>query len=431
MRLSHVGWNLGGLAFPLVVAAVTVPSLVRTLGPERFGLLALAWGLIGYAGALDLGIGRALTQMVSRLRGERSPERIPAALSTASTMTLVSGLMAGVLIAAFGLSGGGDFVHAPSVPPDEIGWAILLLAVALPAQAMSATFRGVNEAFMNFRGINLLRAALGVVNFAGPYAVSLVTVELPWLVCPLVASRLLSLAVYRRLADGCLAREGQTARGVAWSPESARGLISFGGWVTVSSVISPIMLQADRLFIASALSAAAVSAYVLPYELVVQSLVLVGAISSVMFPGLAGLMREQPDAWPGYFRRWLLRIMLIMGAVCSIMFWALPWFLPWWVGDALDPRSVGIGQILCLGVLANAFGAMHYSVLHASGRSDLTAKAHLVELPLFLVAMFFALREFGLIGAASVWVGRVTLDAVLLFLMVRGTAVRTTRATTA
>ena len=50
MRFAHIGWNLAGLSLPLVVAAATVPRLISILGQERFGLLALAWGLVGYGG---------------------------------------------------------------------------------------------------------------------------------------------------------------------------------------------------------------------------------------------------------------------------------------------------------------------------------------------------------------------------------------------
>src|SRR5450830_1373771 len=98
MRLSHVAWNLGGLAFPLGVAVLTVPHLIENLGQERFGLLALAWGLIGYAGTLDLGLGRALTQMVARLKGEGNFSSIPTVLATAGRITLVTGLIGGALI---------------------------------------------------------------------------------------------------------------------------------------------------------------------------------------------------------------------------------------------------------------------------------------------------------------------------------------------
>lgn len=69
MRTRSILWNLLGLGLPLLIAAVTVPKLLTLIGSERFGFLALAWGLIGYAGALDLGIGRATTQRVAALIG--------------------------------------------------------------------------------------------------------------------------------------------------------------------------------------------------------------------------------------------------------------------------------------------------------------------------------------------------------------------------
>ena len=145
MRMSHVGWNLAGLSLPLLVAAVTVPQLIGRLGHERFGLLALAWSLIGYAGVLDLGIGRALTQMVSRLRGEGNLSAIPNALVTAGRITLIAGLAGGGLIVLAALCGADTWIHAATTPRKEITNAILLLAIALPVQAMSATYRGLNE----------------------------------------------------------------------------------------------------------------------------------------------------------------------------------------------------------------------------------------------------------------------------------------------
>ncbi|MBT2334945.1 oligosaccharide flippase family protein [Variovorax paradoxus] len=415
MRLSHIGWNLAGLSLPLLVAAVTVPRLISTLGHERFGLLALAWGLIGYAGALDLGIGRAVTQMVSRLRGEGDLTSVPTVLATARRITLVAGLVGGIAIAVAALCGGANWVKAATIPPAEIGNAMLLLAIALPAQAMSATYRGLNEAFLNFKGISLVRVALGVINFGGPYLVAHFTSELPWMVATLVASRLLALIVFRRLAFSCLADWKAVKRHAVYSVSVARSLFSFGGWIAVSSVVSPVLVQADRFLIGAILSAAAVSAYVLPYEVVVQSLILVGAISSVIFPSLAKMMHEQPNAWPHYFRKWLLIVGGMMLLVCGMLAAILPFLLRKWIGSDLQPSSVTVGQILCLGVFANAIGSMFYALLHAKGRADLTAKLHIVELPLFLVALFLLLHRYGVEGAAWAWVGRMVFDALILF----------------
>ncbi len=403
------------MTVPLLVAAMTIPALLETLGQEKFGLLALAWGLVGYAGALDLGLGRALTQMVASLRGEQRLIAIPDTLATASRITLLAGFVGAVLIVMFGMMGGASMIQTQSTPESEIQLSILLLAIALPAQAMSATYKGLNEAFMNFKGVSLLRAGLGIINFAGPYAVSLFTTQLPWLVSTLVVSRLASLLIYRQLAAQCLHRELETQHPARYSFVIAKKLFSFGGWVTVSSVIGPILVQADRFFIAAMISASAVSVYVLPYEVVVQSLVLVGAISSVMFPGLSKLMKEQPNAWQPYFQKWLVRVAVFMGCVCLILIFILPWLLPKWIGENLDHQSILIGQILCVGVFANSVGSMFYSVLHASGRADLTAKMHIIELPLYVASLYFLIGYYGLLGSALAWVARMIFDFMALF----------------
>lgn len=412
MRLSHIGWNLGGLSLPLLVAAVTVPQLIERLGSERFGLLALAWGLIGYAGALDLGIGRALTQMVARLRGEGDVSAVRGILSTASRIAMVSGGVGGSLIALLALIGGNTWVTIQETPGNEIRTAMLFMAVALPAQAISATYRGLNEAYQNFKGINLLRIGLGVITFGGPYLVSLVTQNLAALVATLVVSRIVALTIYRHLANACLA--GLDAAGAGYSKAIAKDLFRFGGWVTVSSVASPFLVQADRFVIGAVVSAAAVTVYVLPYEVVVQSLILVGAISSVAFPTLTVMLNADPGRWQAYFMRWIGIVTVLMLSVCTLLAFALPLILSLWIGESLNPLSITIGQILCIGVFFNSIGSMFYSLMHAQGRADITAKLHLLELPIFLTALLYFVESHGLIGAAWVWVGRMILDTTLL-----------------
>jgi hypothetical protein len=44
-----------------------------------------------------------------------------------------------------------------------------------------------------------------------------------------------------------------------------------------------------------------------------------------------------------------------------------------------------------------------------------TAKFHLLELPVYLVTLFFLARHFGITGVAAAWLLRVMLDSFLLF----------------
>src|SRR2546426_5500122 len=85
-------WNLLGQIFPLVVATVTIPVLIRTMGVVRFGLLSLTWTLIGYFSLIDLGIGRALTKFVADKLAANEESSIPPLVWTCLFLMLVLGL---------------------------------------------------------------------------------------------------------------------------------------------------------------------------------------------------------------------------------------------------------------------------------------------------------------------------------------------------
>jgi hypothetical protein len=74
--IRGAAWNLLGQSLPVIAAFLFVTLLVQGLGVERLGILSLAWMLIGYFSLFDLGMGGALTRMVSFIhRQGRSLQR--------------------------------------------------------------------------------------------------------------------------------------------------------------------------------------------------------------------------------------------------------------------------------------------------------------------------------------------------------------------
>ncbi len=411
IKISHISWNLAGLLLPLFIAAATVPALLSSLGQERFGLLALVWGIVGYAGSLDLGLGRALTQYVATLPAEQWRMQVRSVLKTTSTLTFLSGSACGVLLCFAATGGIQHWFNTTIVTAAELNIVMLLVAFVLPVQAMSATYRGLCEACQRFKGINIIRILLGVVTFGGPGIALLFSKQLILPVFFLVVARVLALFVFRLLALRCLVDAVPDAH---FDRSLARRLFSFGGWVTVSGILSPVMLQADRFTIGVLLSAAAVSAYVIPYEVVVQSLVLVGAVSATVFPAFSRMIASQPELLRGYFKLWFYRVAGLMLFIAIALALLLPWLLPLWLGAQSTAEMVLVGQILCLGIFANSLAAMYYALIQAHGRADMTAKFHLIELPVFLLMLFVLIQQFGSAGAAAAWSGRMLLDLLLL-----------------
>src|SRR6266436_5464752 len=84
-------WNLLGSGAPMVVAVFSIPILIQGLGKERFGILTLAWALVGYASLFDLGLGRALTQQVAEKLGTGKHDDIPVLVWTSLALMLALG----------------------------------------------------------------------------------------------------------------------------------------------------------------------------------------------------------------------------------------------------------------------------------------------------------------------------------------------------
>ena len=85
--------NLIGLGAPLMVAIFAIPFLIDGLGTDRFGILTLVWAAIGYFGLFDLGLGRALTQIVAKKLGTDREQEIPTLVWTALFVMSVVGLL--------------------------------------------------------------------------------------------------------------------------------------------------------------------------------------------------------------------------------------------------------------------------------------------------------------------------------------------------
>jgi len=418
MNAKNILWNLAGALIPLLIAALVIPKLLLQIGTERFGLLALAWGLIGYAGAIDLGIGRATTQRISLLRLSKEKIQAPDIVTTSIYLTLITGAVATILTLFATWLGLYRVVPAFTVPDTEIAASLVVLALTLPIQSLSSTYRGVNEAYLNFSSINLLRIFLGVTNFAAPYLVSLFTSELHILVATLLASRSLALVCYRWFALKRVHAEAGRRAGT-FSRKIANELFRFGSWLTISSLLSPMLVTADRFFVGALISASAVTLYVIPYEVTVQTLFLVGAVTSIAFPQLSSMVQKSPTDVSKLFRTWLIRVAITMLFITLILAFFMSSILRLWIGVDVQEVSVQVGQILCIGVFFNSIGAMHYSLLHAYGNSKVTALIHVVELPVFLFCLYALTVSLGVVGAAIAWSGRMVIDSLALFLATR------------
>ncbi len=287
-------WNLVGTALPFVVGVVTIPYLLRTLGVEAFGMLTLIWVLIGYFGLFDFGLGRALTQQIAACLGADQCDDIPDLARSGLAFTFWAGLAGGVVLSLIVGPLVRNWLQVSAGLSDDMIRSLMIAALCIPLATLTTGLRGILEAYEDFRAISLIRLVLGTANFVLPAICTMAFgSSLTPIVVALMAARLaVCLAhawlVHRRLPAGWW-RSGAPIR-----RRKNRRLVSFGAWMTVSNVISPIMVTADRFVITAVVGAGAVAYYTVPVEVMLRILILPGALTGVLFPRLAaGLITDR------------------------------------------------------------------------------------------------------------------------------------------
>jgi len=411
-----------GTVVPMFAALAAVPWLMHHMGQERLGVLSLVWVVVGYFSFLDMGLGRAVTVAVATARtGDQrvTPAEIHVLGSASVLLTAVGVGMAallGVSIGAWGV----PFKLSSVELQAEVRLALLWTFPSLPMLLLSSAFRGHLEGVGAFRVLNMLRIPTGILLVAGPCLTAYFSPNLVWACISIFGVRVMHLFVLWVLAANEIGYGAAALPAVLLQHSTwlwLRRLLSFGGWVTVSNVVGPVIVYVDRFVIGATLAASSVAVYSVPFDMVSRLPVLVAALCSVLLPELARLSSLAAATDPGALRQAhpLVRRSSIYSALVVavlVVFCALvaPWALTLWLGEDFAQQSGTLTQILLLAFGVNAVAQIPFTALQAMGRVRAVALLHSAELVPYAMLVFFAISWLGLVGAAWAWLLRSIVD---------------------
>ena len=76
------------------------------------------------------------------------------------------------------------------------------------------------------------------------------------------------------------------------------------------------------------------------------------------------------------------------------------------MGDEFASHSFRVLQWLAAGVLVNSMAQVPFTFVQGAGRPDWVAKLHLLELPFYVLGLWWMLDVKGIDGAAIAWTVR-------------------------
>ncbi|VVO21974.1 flippase [Pseudomonas fluorescens] len=408
-------WNLLGSGAPFLLGAVTIPFLLNRAGVEVFGILTLVWVLIGYFSLFDFGLGRALTQTVAQKLARGTIDEVSRVINLGLIMVLVAGLFGGALLAVAAIPLGGTWLSVSVGLRHDVIVSLFIASIGIPLTTLTSGLRGVLEAYEEFGKVNILRVLLGLANFGMPAITVLIWgPALQWMVASLVLARFIVFLahvylVYQKTEFFWIPPKSH--------PEEAKGLLTFGSWMTLSNLISPLMVTADRFVISSVVGASLVAYYTVPFEVLIRFLILPAALTAALFPKLAALIVVDIASAEKLFKKSVLLIAGVMLVVCAIASVGSLWGMTLWLGQDFAGRSWHLASIMAVGILFNSIAQVPHAAVQAAGNVKGTALVHLAEFCIYFPLLFISVHKFGLVGAVLVWVLRAFIDMSLMFFL--------------
>jgi O-antigen/teichoic acid export membrane protein len=408
-------WNLLGLAIPALVALPAVRLLIQNLGATKYGVLTLAFVIVGYFGVFDAGLGSALTKLLAERVGRSRDDEITSLFWTGCVLLAGLGLLGAVTLAALSHQIVYCWLRTPLELRADTCIAFRIFALALPFVIALGAFRGGLAAHHRFDLINKVRITFGILSFVVPLTVLPFSHSLVLIISLIAVVRVGNCLLFGYLCFRIIPGLSFPPR---WHRGSVKPLVSFGAWITASNVFAPLLVYSDRFILGSLLSLSAVSYYSIPLDVVTKLWVIPDSLTGALFPAFVSSIKSGDGGEMRLLERTAdyLFPALLAPILLTVVF--AHQLLTIWLGPAFAAHSTVVLKWVAAGTLVNSMARGPYSMLLAANHPDLAAKLHLLESPIYIPFLCLLIHSLGVEGAAIAWTIRMSFNAVALHVMI-------------
>lgn len=377
------GAALTGGSFVLMQALRFGSNLIlaRLLFPEAFGLMALVTMIVmGLTLLSDSGVQQSIMQ---HERGDEADF-----LNTAWTLNAVRGVLLWLIACALA------WPVAQVYDAPELLVVLPVATLSLVCMGLAPTKVYTAQRHLQLGRITAIEMGTQIVSIAIMIVTALVTGSYWALVVGMLVAAFLKLALEWTILPGMSNR-------LAWERSAGRQLLSFGGWILLSSSCGFLILQGDRVFLGLYLSIEGLGIYTIAWFLASFPVLLAHSLAGRL---LIPAYRESHLADNPRLHARIRRLRMFMTGGVWTMLLVLALIGPWLVGLLYDARYALAGPIMVLIAATQMFPLVMMSYDQAPlarGNSrlffKLTALRAILQTALFLIGIVIA----GLPGALA------------------------------
>jgi O-antigen/teichoic acid export membrane protein len=409
--IQSVLWNFFGNGWLLVLAFFATPFIVHRLGVDLYGILTLVGITVGYFAFLELGLGYAMVKYISQYLAQGDEDNIRKTFWSCILVYFSIGSFGTILIILSAPILVDKLFNIPQDSKEMAFFALRLGAIGFLLSMLSGASSGVLRALGRFDFLNRIGIILGTLQTGLTVLLLVIGFSLKEIILTNLIIQATGFFIYLVFAKKFL----PYLRGPCWDTGTFLNLFRFGGFVTISSVTGPILINIEKVFLTALHPIAALTYYSVPYSITTRFSIIPSSLSAVLFPAFSFLnSSEDKRAIKELHYRGTLYILLLLGF--PVLFFALfsRLFLTEWMGADFAIQSTDIMIILSFAILINALASPSFVAIQGLGKPAQPAMYHVIETIIHIPVSYLLIRYLGGVGAAWAWFIRVSIDTILL-----------------
>jgi O-antigen/teichoic acid export membrane protein len=403
-------WSLIGQILPLLASFIATPFVLRFLGPEGYGVLALIVLIPSYFSFTDLGMSIASTKFASEAYASGSREKESEIIRTAALIAFLSSSPVTLVLFIFSAY----IISLLNIPENyqfEANWALKFAAVTFAVNILNGIF--------NTAQLTRLRMDLNTLISTGFRLFGIISTPVVLYYGGSVASAtaiLMLSSVLTLIGHICVSsRLLKELLEFSINKNVIKPLLKFGGALAVSGIAGILLVNLEKIVLVRATSVESLAYYSVAFTFANMATMFSSAMIQSLLPAFSQLLGpERKTELNKLFARSLrINILGLVPAMAFLFMIAKPFFTIW-AGENFGRESSLPFYILLFGLFFNLTAYIPHSILMASGRTDILAKIYWIELFPYILITAFLTSKFGAVGAAMAWSLRVVVDAAII-----------------
>lgn len=400
----NISANVVGRAWLMLMSFAFVPVYLHILGIEAYGIIGFFATLTAMFSILDLGLSATLNREMAR-RSALADElaTMPTVLRTLEVIYWATGAVIGLIIFVAAPFIATDWLHAQKLPTETIISAIRLMGLAVAFQWPIGLYtggllglqrqveaNGIDIAIASARGIGVIPILWWVsprldTYFAWQIVVSAVGVlamrTVLWRVLPKASQRpRIDLAVFRSI----------------WR---------FAAGMTGISVVSLLLVQADKVVLSATLPLEAYAHYVLAGAIAAACGFMAPPISMTIYPKLTQLVAvgDRTGVARVYHDACAMVALAVVPLVLTVALFSREVILFWTRNEVLAAQASPIASLLAIGTGINNLAVIPYMLILANGATRIPLIFNSIAACIVVPLVYFLGTRYGAVGAAFAW----------------------------